>query len=175
MFKNITGFSLIELMIGFGMLSVVSMMGVQLFVHLQEQHQRTIQLVALHQDILSAQQLARSHHQSVVLCGSHDGRQCQSNDWSQGRLLYLAHWHGQAIQRHRFFFHKLHLKQARWLWRSALGKNDRLIFSAQGDNLSQRGSFYYCLEAKKQVLIWRLVINQAGRVYSQQTTYHQQC
>ena len=154
------GYSLIEMMICLGLISALGVGVVVGLDYWQAHAQMTVQLESLKQDISVSQQSARRYDEPVTLCASQNGLQC-GGDWSDGRLAFYNKDGGIE----KVFYHALRFKNAKWLWQSSLGKNDRLIFKPSGDNLGQQGSFYYCPLSYEKNFVRRVVINQLGRVY----------
>lgn len=154
------GYSLIEIMLCLGLTCALGAGAVVGLGYWQAHAQMTVQSEWLKQDILVSQQSARRYHEQIILCASADGQQC-SGDWSSGRLAFYS----KDEENKRLFFHPLRLNQAKWCWKSSLGKNDRLIFKPSGDNLGQQGSFYYCPLHYEKNFVRRIIINQLGRMY----------
>ena len=147
---RMSGFTLIETIICLTLMAILSIGSVYGARYWQMHAQTTIQLSALKHAILQCQEQARASHRKVVFCGSQSGKNCDGN-WSAG---WLSYW-SNANQKQQVIYHRVGSKLVRWSFRSSLGKNDRLIFNPQGDNLGQQGSFYYCPKYYQKTFVRR--------------------
>ena len=164
------GFTLLELLASLLIIALLSS-GMMVGVGYWQMHsQQQVQIHTLQQDILVAEQAARRYQTAVTLCPISANKVC-GDDWSKGRQAF--YYLGQ--KQYLLVKHQYSLKSAHWLWRSSLAKNDRLIFAAGDDNLSQQGSFYYCSHYMAKHFATRIVINQMGRMYTRHGQYENYC
>lgn len=146
--KNDVGITLIECLIFLALLGILGSVAAvnwgHLFIH------NRLQAIAsqLQHAIYTTRALAITHNEKVMLCPVGQNQQCGDN-WSEG---YLIRDNNNVWQHSQFAKIKLS-------WRSSFGKNDRLIFRADGFS-QQTGSFYVTAGH----YVERLIVSFSGRV-----------
>lgn len=151
--KRHSAFTLIELLIALTLASLLLVAAVPLW---REWLQRN-RAEAVVQQLITAINLARSEAvkrgQTVTFCPSRDQRHC-GGLWQEGQIILQQQ---QVIRTYAALPGRDQL-----IWRSSLGKNDRLEFVASGFTNGQKGSFIY-YPAHGQAAT-RIVIEQSGRM-----------
>lgn len=123
----------------------------------RETQQLTQQTETLLRSIERARLLAMNSGQQVFMCG---GKNCDGH-WSDS--IYLTHSLSGAFVWQRSF-----IQQTRIRWRGFPVQRDFIIFLASGLSSYQNGSFYLCVGDSEA---HRVIINQSGRGYLDQTLY----
>ncbi len=86
--KNYSGFTILEILITLGIVSIVSMFAVPAMTSFTQNERLTTQINTLVGHLALARSEAVLRHQQVVVCGSSDGASCGAN-WNQGWMVFV--------------------------------------------------------------------------------------
>ena len=149
------GLTLIELLMTLGIIALLTLLAAPSFHGVLARHQAQLDTESVVRALNLARQQALLRHETMTVCPNDLSGKC-GEDWSLGILLINeqdAIISQQPFEHHAVIFLKTF----------PAGHEQFLQFGAQGDTLTQNGSFYYC--PLKKDLAKRIVFNQAGRVY----------
>jgi Tfp pilus assembly protein FimT len=142
---NIEAFSLLQLLIGLMIISILAALGFPAYQDLIAQHHAELAKQSLMQAIEFARAQAIYYRDKVMLS--------PTRTWEQG---YEASIQGRVI---RYF--PACKGDGKIFWKGSLSARD-LQFNAKGVTNYQYGAFYYSGNHGK--LSWKLIVNQKGRV-----------
>lgn len=117
-------------------------------------------------------QMARQHAMSqanhVVLCASHDQKNCSPQSWSQGFVVFIDINHNRKVDPNEQIIISEHLKlnYGSLSWAS-LNPNSLSFIPRTGLPLGSNGTFSYCAQDKS--LSYSLVVSQMGHSRIDQT------
>jgi type IV fimbrial biogenesis protein FimT len=150
------GFTLLELLLAISISFILLMAAVPAYQHLLARNKTATVISQILTAIHTARAAAIAQGDSVILCGSGSGVDCDGQ-WHAGQLILSA----GAQQPLRVFAGVA--QGDRFWWQSSLGYNDALILTASGFTQGQRGSFYYCPAYKPSRYGARIVVSDSGR------------
>lgn len=162
-FKQIKGFTLIELMVTIAILAIVSTLALPYFHDIMAKQE----IKNTTHRLLLSMQMAKTHaatqHNNVVICPSADGLNCQAGSWNTGFIGFVDINKNRQVDLNEkiIFTQVINLKYGNLDWRGfgTLG----LTFQAlNGLPNGSNGSFYYC--SSHQQPHSKIVLSRMGHV-----------
>jgi len=162
---NVTGFTLVELVITLSIVLIVLLFGVSNMEKFLLRQKMTSQL----NTFVSLQRLARQtaifKNSMITLCASRDGLSCLSRKyWRDGVLVFIDRNANRIIDKEDKVvkFHKSEFKGLNITWRAYQNKS-YLQFKSDGWTNNQNGTFRFCFVDKSAQYNRALIINRSGR------------
>lgn len=150
--KKWLGFSLLEMLLILALLGILCLMGIPSWRHLVQENQTGTQV----RTFISALNFARSEaikqSEKVIFCPSENQKTC-GGSWQKGQIVLS----NNTVLR---IYPPLPANE-KLLWKSSLGRVDRLEFVASGFTNGQKGSFIFCPTDARYAK--RIIIEQSGR------------
>lgn len=165
--KKFTGFTVVEVMVTVFIFIVVASLSVPLWRHFLVDHRLSIILTELTGAVHFTQEEAISRARIVSLCGSANHKTCDGR-WDAGLITMIPDM--RKVLRH----YPEILKGYHVVWRSNLGLDRSLNFTAGGLTQGQEGSFYIC-PPHGEAIADRLVVNRLGRLHAEHTPVYPSC
>lgn len=161
------GFTLFECLLTLLILFILLSVGISYWRHFITEQQ----LNALTSRLINAIYLtgaeAIKRDEVVSLCGSADGKSCDGN-WRIGMVIVIPRT-ATIIRRY-----PVESSGYRLIWRSSLGDNMSLNFTADGFTQGQQGAFYLC-GPTNELSARRIVINRSGRLRVERAPVYPLC
>jgi type IV fimbrial biogenesis protein FimT len=151
---RLTGFSLLEILIVLSIAAITMAMMVPSQKHFFQSTTAEIARDQLYSSLQIARNEAVMRRRAVVVCKSNNHETC-TGEWRDGQLVKM----GRKI----LYSYPYSLRQGQINWRAFPSATRNLVFLSTGFSKVQNGTFWYCLEDKKDPL-WAIVLNQSGRV-----------
>jgi Tfp pilus assembly protein FimT len=129
-----------------------------LLTSLLDKNDLTIAVESIKSGIEFTQSAAITHQRSAIFCSTNNHLVCD-NDWNNGPLTVLI---GKEI----LYQYSPLPSTYQLLWKSSLGKNNRLTFTKEG-TAEQQGSFYFCKKKSNDCPV-RIILLQTGRTRIEQ-------
>ncbi len=168
MHKLQSAFTLTELVISLGILSIVASIAMPYFnnVMAAQESQRIPTLLMLH--IQTARHTALIYHNNVVICPTSNFTDCTS-DWNTGVLMFidLNRNRRHDINEQVLEQTALDLKYGQLTWRGSLGIQSIALKPSSGSALGSMGSFYYCAQhgqPHKKIVINKMAITRVETI-----------
>lgn len=148
--NHINGFTLLEILIGLSLLTVMFAMGASSYLSWKQHQEDAFFAEQFVSQLRFARRYALQNHCVVQVCPSVDRHHC-SNNWSDPISVF---YNDQLLRVLAPQHHNI-------VWHSSLAKNDRLTFVASGATNGQQGSFDISHDGQQIAIV---TINQAGRI-----------
>ncbi|MFT4020772.1 MAG: GspH/FimT family protein [Acinetobacter sp.] len=120
--------------------------------------------IILKQHLVQAKSNAYIQHRAAVMCSSENLKQCQSNQWDKGFIIFIDNNQNKQIDEQEVLItaYPLSLKYGTLIWKGSLNNS---FITFQGDSGLPRGaigSFYYCSNLLHKQ--HRIILNMMGHV-----------
>ena len=143
------------MLIVLALFSTLVLLSVSFFHEQNLEQQAELLITQVEQAFQYAQAQSILQAEPVVFCGSHEGKICDG-DWSYFQRV-------QALTSHRLF-KRFSVRNPHFdlVWQSSLGRNDQLIWNADGSS-QQQGTFYVCSRSGDPSLVRGIILLESGR------------
>ncbi len=162
-----TGFTFIELIITLAIFLILATLSIPWWRHFIVEHRMDVFFNRVTNAIYVTRLTAISRGEMVSLCGSADLKSCDGN-WQTGMITIIS-----ATKKVVRQYPGLALGY-RLIWRSSLGLNISLNFTADGFTQGQQGTFYLCPPAG-QSMARRVIVNRTGRLRVERARVYAVC
>lgn len=157
MTKCLWGFTLLEMLLVLAILSAVSWAVIPFLNDQLRENRAELFLRRLTMAIFMTRSEAMQRGTPLQFCGSSDQKTCDGR-WQDGQIIAVRS-SGQVVQ-----YYQALPTGYRLIWRSSFGRNEGLIFTAEGFTHGQQGTFYYCPPRRYEQHARGLVVLRSGRV-----------
>ena len=160
--RDQSGFTLIELVICFAIVSILAGIGGPPLGRLMDAHRANTALNALTADLAFARMVAIARGKSVTACPSRDGAACiDDGDWSEGWLVFIDNDRNRRIgpDEQLLSVHQA-TRLAKLQLRSTTGRTS-LRYLPSGFSSGSNATVSACLDGRLHA---SLIINNTGRV-----------
>lgn len=147
-----TGFTLIETLVTLSILAILGAVSLSFMQGFVFQNRHSVEVRKLVSALQYARMIAIRQGETTIFCGSRDFKLCDG-DWQSGQIIKQNE---QVVR----IFTGSHPGE-RWEWRSSLGKNHQIEFSALGFTRGQQGSFYYYKGSER---LYRIILSHTGAI-----------
>lgn len=160
MIKKHQGFSLLELLITFSIITII--LGLTLPSHSQflSKTKQTIASEQLLQAIKLTREEALLRGVNVTLCKSANHQNC-GGTWQAGYIIFVDKTHNGVVNDQADVLYVFNAHEGVLNWRSSLNRDD-LQMLPSGLSAGENGTFSYSPNQLSKP-VWTIVVNQAGR------------
>jgi len=158
----VKGLTLIELMIGVALLTILLSVGVPGVHELIEKYQANTSVSTLKQVFMRARTVALDKEISVTSCPMRNNA-C-STDWSDTLTVFADINNNQALDLDEPIYFRTEMAISTGYWLKKRANSPYVKFSPQGHAFSTATTFLYCPSSSKLQLAKQLVINFQGRI-----------
>ena len=145
-FRQIKGFTLIELIITIAILAIISTLALPYFHDIMAKQEIKNTTHSLIYSMQMAKTHAATQHNNVVICPSTDGLNCQADSWNSGFVGFVDSNKNRQVDSNEdiIFTQAINLKYGSLNWRGTLNIPSLTFQALNGLPNGSNGSFYYC-------------------------------
>ena len=161
--KKQKGITLIDLLMGLGIASILLGAGIPAFNELIERKQIVAEVQELRAVLQYGRTQAVEQRKNITLCPSSDGQNCNS-DWSNGYILFVDQNGDRTLSSpdELLRYEQIKEESITLRWR-AFGVRSSLQWTASGITNHQNGLFEFCFKDRPK-LARALIISKSGRI-----------
>lgn len=159
---NPQGFSLIELMAAFVVVSIVLVFGIPALSTYLEQTRADIRIMQLYNTLSFARHVALSTNQAVVICPTDNQHVC-GGSWSGDLMVFTDSNSDQKIDGNDKLLRLVIPNSSGELRWQGFGPHNYILFVPYGFSNQQNGTFIYCSPTHQNRLTRGIIINKSGR------------
>ena len=162
--KTVGGFTLVELLIGLLIFSIIVSAAPPAFQNMMDRHSADIASHAMRQMLMRTRMLALERQHSLTLCPLSGGT-C-SSDWSNPLTIFYDENQNAQHEDQEPIIRVLQDHTQRGFWQKTRAEQNYIRFNEQGHAFSSASTLVYCPDSANQDYAKQIVISFQGRIRS---------
>lgn len=167
--KKTQGFTLLELVVSFVLISIIMIYGLSSFNTYMEQTRADMRIMQLYSALAFIRNDVFSTHEAGVICPSADKQSC-GGDWSGDLIVFLDDNQNHTLDEGETLLRIIQPTTGGTLTWQGFGSSKYLMFLPYGLTNQQNGTFFYCSPAEQKKIARGIIVNKSGRARLAQVT-----